>query len=114
MWSLGVILYILLSGCPPFDPGNENEFSLKCLTFLLICKAVLYSYLTLFSARKDKPLVKQICQGDYKFPSSKWSEISESAVDLVRKLMTVDSKKRLSAEEVRSHEFRKFKKFLDL
>jgi serine/threonine protein kinase len=71
MWSLGVILYILLSGSPPFNPD-----------------------------RTDKSLLKQICGGDYSFPASKFGGISHYAIDLIKKLMNVDPKERLSADQV--------------
>jgi len=74
MWSLGVILYILLSGHPPFNPE-----------------------------RSDKPMAKQIAEGDYSFPAAQWRNISQSAVDLVKKLMCVDAESRLSAEETLGH-----------
>ena len=74
MWSLGVILYILLCGCPPFS-----------------------------TERTDKSLVRQVCDGDYSFPKSKWANISDSAIDLVTKLMTVDKNNRLTAEEALKH-----------
>lgn len=74
MWSLGVILYILLCGAPPFNPD-----------------------------RPDKPLLRQICDGDYSFPKSKWTDIGDTAKDLVRKLMTVDQKQRLSAKQALQH-----------
>lgn len=74
MWSLGVILYILLSGCPPFS-----------------------------TERTDKTLVRQVCDGDYSFPRSKWANISDSAIDLVTKLMTVEKNNRLTAEQALSH-----------
>ncbi len=76
MWSLGVILYILLCGCPPFNPD-----------------------------RSDKPLIRQVTEGDFTFPFKLWSKISLSAVDLVKKLMTVDASKRLSASETLQHEW---------
>ena len=60
MWSLGVILYILLSGGPPFNPNT-----------------------------KDPPLLRQITQGIYSFPSQEWSEISTEAEDLVKKLVSL-------------------------
>ena len=74
MWSLGVILYILLCGCPPFNPD-----------------------------RKDKVLIRQVTEADYKFPPSLWSSISKEAVDLVKKLMTLKPKDRLSATETLAH-----------
>ena len=74
MWALGVILYILLSGCPPFSPE-----------------------------RTDKSLIRQVCDGDYSFPKSKWATVDESAIDLVEKLMTVDISKRLTAEKALNH-----------
>ena len=74
MWSLGVILYILLCGCPPFS-----------------------------TERTDKTLVRQVCDGDYSFPKSKWANISDSAIDLVEKLMKVDKKIRYSAEQALNH-----------
>lgn len=74
MWSLGVILYILLCGCPPFNPE-----------------------------RKDKPLIRQVTEGDWSFPDQLWSTISGEAKALVRSLMTVNPAKRLDACETLKH-----------
>jgi len=73
LWSLGVILYILLCGFPPFY--HEST-------------AALY---------------KQIKKGEFDFPAPYWSNISDSAKDLVRKLLTVDPEKRFTAAQVLSH-----------
>jgi len=73
MWSIGVILYILLCGFPPFY--HEST-------------AALY---------------KQIKKGEFDFPEPYWSEVSDAAKDLIRKLLTVDPKKRFTAEQVLSH-----------
>jgi len=70
MWSVGVILYILLCGFPPF---YEEELS---------------------------ALFKQIMSGRYDFPSPWWDNISKDAKDLVQALLVVDPKKRLTATEV--------------
>ena len=67
MWSLGVILYILLCGFPPFYEEHTPE------------------------------LFKIIKKGEYDFPSPYWDEISDDAKDLVNKLLVVDPKKRYVA-----------------
>ena len=74
MWSLGVILYILLSGAPPFNSNNT-----------------------------DKPLARQITEGDYDFPRNVWGKISKEAINLVKKLLKVSPKSRLSAQAALQH-----------
>jgi len=73
LWSVGVILYILLCGFPPFYHQNTNM------------------------------LYKLIKKGEYDFPDPYWSEISDSAKDLIRGLLTVDPKKRMTAKELLVH-----------
>ena len=73
MWSTGVILYILLCGFPPF---YEEELP---------------------------ALFDQILKGRYDFPSPWWDNISAEAKDLVRKMLTVDPKKRITAEAAMTH-----------
>jgi len=69
MWSAGVILYILLCGFPPFF---EEELP---------------------------ALFEQIMKGRYDFPSPWWDNISDGSKNLVRRLLTVDPKERMSATE---------------
>jgi len=73
MWSLGVILYILLCGFPPFYHESTAQ------------------------------LYKQIKKGEYDFPDPYWTDISEQAKSLVRGMLTVDPKKRLTGELVLAH-----------
>ncbi|KAG8459848.1 hypothetical protein KFE25_014411 [Diacronema lutheri] len=73
MWSVGVILYILLCGFPPF---YEEELP---------------------------RLFATIMAGRYDFPSPWWDTVSADAKDLVNKLLVVDPKKRLTAEQVLKH-----------
>ena len=69
MWSIGVIIYCLLSGRLPFV------------------------------GKKHLQLFKSIISGVYTFDEEEWSEISDDAKDLVRKLLVTDPSKRLSAAE---------------
>jgi len=70
LWSAGVILYIMLCGFPPF---YEEELP---------------------------ALFDQIMNARYDFPSPWWDEISSGAKGLVRKLLELDPKKRLTAAQV--------------
>jgi calcium/calmodulin-dependent protein kinase I len=73
MWSIGVILYILLCGFPPFyDDNNKKLFAL-------------------------------IINANYSFPDPYWTAISASGKDLVSKLLVVDPSKRLTAEQTLAH-----------
>ncbi|XP_046579376.1 serine/threonine-protein kinase Chk2-like [Haliotis rubra] len=73
-WSLGVILFIMLSGYPPFS-----------------------------DERKDMDLPKQIMGGHFSFPTQYWEGVPEAAIDLIKKLMTVDPKKRITLSEALQH-----------
>ncbi|KAA3481516.1 calcium-dependent protein kinase 1-like [Gossypium australe] len=73
VWSAGVILYILLSGVPPFWAENEQG------------------------------IFEEVLHGDLDFDSDPWPSISESAKDLVRKMLIRDPRKRLTAHEVLCH-----------
>jgi len=75
MWSVGVILYILLCGFPPF---YEEELP---------------------------ALFDSILHARYDFPSPWWDSISVGAKDLVKALLNLDSKARLTAEQVVSHKW---------
>jgi serine/threonine protein kinase len=71
MWSIGVIIYILLTGCFPFWSDNVQ---------------VLY---------------KKILGGVYRWPAK--PDVSDSAKDLVRRLLERDTTKRLTAAECLKH-----------
>ncbi|KAL5775357.1 hypothetical protein ACOSP7_012914 [Xanthoceras sorbifolium] len=73
IWSAGVILYILLSGVPPFWAENE------------------------------KGIFDAILKGEIDFESDPWPSISNSAKDLVRKMLTQDQKKRITSAQVLEH-----------
>ncbi|KAK7088732.1 serine/threonine-protein kinase Chk2-like [Littorina saxatilis] len=73
-WSLGVILFIILSGYPPFSDD-----------------------------RTDMDLPKQIMGGHFSFPKQYWKDVSDDAQDLIKKLMTVDPKKRITLADALNH-----------
>ncbi|RVW58096.1 Calcium-dependent protein kinase 1 [Vitis vinifera] len=73
VWSAGVILYILLSGVPPFWAETEQG------------------------------IFEQVLHGDLDFSSDPWPSISESAKDLVRRMLVRDPRRRLTAHEVLCH-----------
>nr|AAD17800.1 Ca2+-dependent protein kinase [Mesembryanthemum crystallinum] len=73
VWSAGVMLYILLSGVPPFW------------------------------AETEKGIFDAILQGHIDFESKPWPSISNGAKDLVRKMLTQDPKKRITAAQVLEH-----------
>ena len=68
-WSLGVIMYIILCGYPPFNAKNQ------------------------------KSLFKLIKRGLYEFHDQHWSHISDEAKEFISKLLLVDPSKRLSATD---------------
>jgi calcium-dependent protein kinase len=68
LWSTGVILYILLSGLPPFNGRNDTE------------------------------IISSIKKGVFDFNNKVWNDISSHAKDLVQNLIKYDPKERLTAE----------------
>jgi len=70
VWSAGVILYILLCGFPPF---YEEELP---------------------------ALFDQILHARFDFPSPWWDNISKEAKDLVKAMLTIKPKDRITAKEV--------------
>jgi len=88
LWSLGVIVYIMLSGKCPFtgkcgsdcgwDRGQECP---DCQQFLF----------------------ERIQEGVYDFPPEDWDRVSEDAKDLIRHLLEHDVTMRYSAADVLRH-----------
>mmetsp|Transcript_549 Transcript_549/g.609 ORF Transcript_549/g.609 Transcript_549/m.609 type:complete len:265 (+) Transcript_549:555-1349(+) len=73
IWSAGVILFILLSGYPPFN------------------------------ASSDEKIVEKVAEGKYSMEEDEWSLISEEAKDLVRKMLTMNPRERISAQDALKH-----------
>lgn len=73
IWSCGVILYILLSGNPPFG------------------------------GRSDKDIIKNVLKGEYSMTSEEWGFISENAKALITEMLKYDHTKRISAKDALNH-----------
>ena len=79
IWSVGVIMFFLLSGAQPFGGSN------------------------------NKAIFKAVSRGDFKFKSEKWKEISQSAKNLIVSMLAYNPHNRISAAEALGHEwFKKF------
>ena len=72
-WSLAVVLFIMLSGTPPFY--HEDNFE----------------------------LFEIIKQGKFDFDAPAWKMISAEAKDLITRLLITDPDQRITAEEIRTH-----------
>lgn len=70
MWSVGVILYVMLSGAPPFE---------------------------------EERLYEQIQEGRYEFDVPEFDAVSPEVKELIRNLMTVNPKARLTIQETLAH-----------
>jgi calcium-dependent protein kinase len=73
MWSCGVIMYMMLSGNPPFKGDNDEE------------------------------IYQAVKEGKYNFDDEKWDTISGEAKDLIKNLLIKDMNKRYSAKKALSH-----------
>ncbi|XP_027333016.1 calcium-dependent protein kinase 29-like isoform X2 [Abrus precatorius] len=77
VWSAGIILYILLSGVPPFWAETETG------------------------------IFKAILEGNLDLESAPWPSISATAKDLIRKMLNYDPEKRITAAEALEHPWMK-------
>nr|CAH7723434.1 unnamed protein product [Callosobruchus chinensis] len=50
-------------------------------------------------------MLRNIMEGNYTFSSPEWNDISEEPKDLIRRLLVVDPKKRISITDALSHPF---------
>ncbi|KAF8710010.1 hypothetical protein HU200_029735 [Digitaria exilis] len=80
--------------------SNTMAVRLTCGVLLaLIC----FFFLFISGAESEQGIFEQVLKGDLDFSSEPWPSISESAKDLVRKMLIRDPKKRLTAHEALCH-----------
>uniref|UniRef100_A0A0G4I0R2 non-specific serine/threonine protein kinase n=1 Tax=Chromera velia CCMP2878 TaxID=1169474 RepID=A0A0G4I0R2_9ALVE len=73
IWSIGVIVYMLLSGSPPFNGTNDHE------------------------------ILAKIKRGTFSFAGPRWAGASDLAKDFIKFLLERDQTKRPSAERALKH-----------
>jgi len=79
IWSIGVVMYILLCGYPPFFDDGENMAA----------------------------LFEQIMAGEFEFADPYWTDISAEAKDLILHLLVVDPKERYTVDQALNHRWLK-------
>ena len=73
LWSLGVLLYVILSGCSPF------------------------------CAEEEEALLKQVASAKFEFYENEWANISDDAKGLICRLLVVDPAQRMTMAQLLAH-----------
>lgn len=79
LWSIGVVMYILLCGYPPFFSAHGLPMS--------------------------PGMKSRIKSGHYTFPSPEWDCVSQAAKDLITKLLKTDPAERYTIDQVMAHKW---------
>ncbi|CAD6184592.1 unnamed protein product [Caenorhabditis auriculariae] len=77
LWSLGVVLFTMLSGQVPFHARSRQESATE--------------------------IMQRIRRAEFSFQGDAWTSVSQDAKDLITGLLTVDPKKRLSMHDLWTH-----------
>merc|ERR1712060_593332 len=77
MWSMGVMLYIILSAVPPFDDESGDMDGLR----------------------------RRICSGDWAFDVEEFDSVSKESKDLVSQLLMVKTRDRFTVEQALKHKW---------
>mmetsp|Transcript_64545 Transcript_64545/g.163579 ORF Transcript_64545/g.163579 Transcript_64545/m.163579 type:complete len:505 (+) Transcript_64545:102-1616(+) len=79
MWSIGVIMYVMLCGYPPFFGETDAE------------------------------VLSKVRLGNFAFNAADWKNVSEDAKNLIRMLLKMNPRDRYTAEQALNHEWIKNK-----
>ena len=75
VWSLGVLLYVLLAGYPPFNGETQQE------------------------------IFHKILHGEYDFDQGEWEDVSPEARDLISSMLVLSPEKRTTLVQVLKHDW---------
>ncbi|XP_066927972.1 MAP kinase-activated protein kinase 5-like [Clytia hemisphaerica] len=78
VWSLGVIIYIMLCGYPPFYSENPRK-------------------------QLSQGMKRRIMHGEYDFPAPEWSKVSDLAKDVVKRMLVISPNERITVGEMLHH-----------
>lgn len=76
MWAMGVVLYMLLGGYPPFYSQYDDD---------------------------QRVMYRRILAGEYSFHPEYWANVSDEAKNLIRGLLIVNADFRLTVDDVLQH-----------
>lgn len=89
VWSLGIMLYILLSGAMPFDGKQESKILVSCcINHILILDIIV-------------PISYQAAK--YPLPAYLFNNVSDAAKDLISKILVANPYDRYTAMQVLHH-----------
>ena len=83
VWSIGVVMYIILTGVPPFNGKDEDS------------------------------ILNQVSSGKYDTTIDSFVKLSENAKDLIKKLLKFNPKERITARDAINHPWFQTKEFLN-
>ena len=81
LWSIGVIMYIMLTGVPPFNGENDDD------------------------------ILREVSRGKYDTTLASYTALSDNAKDLIGRLLTFNPSERITAEQALSHKWFKTSEF---
>ncbi|XP_065178419.1 MAP kinase-activated protein kinase 2-like [Sycon ciliatum] len=81
-WSIGVVVYIMMSGYPPFSASKrEKRHGLT------------------------RGMRTRIQEADYEFPDKEWKHVSSECQNFIRALLTSDTERRMTVTDALQHKW---------